>query len=110
MSVQFGDPFLLGVNLGNLDGTMDDLAVDAHPGAWPLNDERILLEEIRESVQEHGGRTTVFLCVPIGTVWTDDEGDPNDATDAPDRVVNMDWAHTRFERMVRIANAVGGTE
>lgn len=102
--VNYGDPFLLQVSEGNLNGRMGN----EDYGLFETTDqeENFFLHACDEC-QDYGMASTIYVCIPIGRVWTDDPGDPNDSTKAPNRVVHIDRAKTELERMARAAIAMG---
>lgn len=100
--VIFGDPFLFSVGDTNLDGKMDDFAVDGHLGVFPVADEAMLRTAVNEDVSTHGGSCRVFVCIPIAHVWANE----NDA-DGEERKVNVEWADNELEKMARAAIAMG---
>lgn len=103
--VKYGEPFLLQVTESNLDGklTSEDLGMLRDPA----HEENFTLGDVKAEIQEYGGGAQVYLCIPLSRVWTDDGGDDNDSTDAPNRVVNVDRPTTVIEVMARVAAAVG---
>jgi hypothetical protein len=102
--VMYGDSFLLSVIEGNLDNQMTESDLSM---IGTVADEVVFRKAMLESVQEHGGGDRLYLCIPIGRAWTDDDGADDDATNAPNRVVSSEWAETQIEKMVAAANAMG---
>lgn len=102
--VNYGDPFLLQVDDGNLSGRM----TSEDYGCFEAIDQEVnFIRQVREEVQEFGCSSHIYVCIPIARVWTDDPGDPNDSTNAPNRVVVIEHASTDLERMARAAIAMG---
>jgi hypothetical protein len=100
----YGNPFLLHVVEGNLNGAIETSDFE---GPYKIGHERTFVAAAKDQVQEYGGGITLYACIPIGRVWTDDPGADDDSTNAPDRVVTVDMADTVIERMARAADAMG---
>lgn len=102
--VRYGDAFVMSVTEGNLEGTVEteDLGL-----VHQVSHERELVRHVQNEVQEYGGAQQLYICIPIARVWTDDLGDEDDSTHAPNRVVSTERAETDLERMARAAIAMG---
>lgn len=103
-AIKEGEPFIMAVMEGNTDGTVD--VINNNMGASAVDKETSFVRGLTEDVQDHGGSMRVYLCVPIGRIWTDDDGDPDNSTNAPDRVVTVDMTEAGIERMVAIGATI----
>lgn len=64
--VKQGEPFYFGVLDCRPDGTLDAFDVDGHPGISA--DEAALVDEMSDSIEDHGGGGTIYYCVPVARI------------------------------------------
>lgn len=100
---EYGDPFLAMVTEGNLDGRMSpedvglirrvDLEADA-------------VSYAKAEVADYGGAQQIYLCIPIGRIWTDDPA-RDETAEWSSYHVQAELTETVFERMAAAALAMG---